>query len=103
MQNNKYIASAPTMQATQQQRMAQVNQGVRANLINFQGAPPSAPKPASKVVKADGEQTKIERAKEFVGKWGFLAVTFGIIAASHIKGENKPAPVVVQKGRFGKK
>ena len=43
MQNNKYIASAPTMQATQQQRMAQVNQGVRANVINFQAAP-AAPK-----------------------------------------------------------
>ena len=82
MQNNKYIASAPTMQATQQQRMVQVNQGVRANLTNFQAAPPAPKQPKAKV---EGENTKLDNAKDWVKKWGFVAVIFGAVAASHMK------------------
>ena len=86
MQANKYIAAAPTMQATQQQRMASVNQGVRANLINFQAAPPAPPTPSKKVAKTEGgEETRIAKIKTWVCKYGLLTVTLAAIAADHIK------------------
>ena len=95
MQNNKYIANAP-VQMPQTQRIAMVNQGVRANMINFQAAP-SAP------AKVDGD-TKIDKVKTWATKWGPLVFLAVLVGAKKFSGEttNKtPAPVV--KGRFGKK
>ena len=99
MQTNKYIANAP-VQMNQHQRIGMVNQGVRANLINFQGAPPSAP---ATVVKTDGE-TRIEKVKTWAGKWGPLVLIAVLVGAKKLQGETKPAPVVVNtRGKFGKK
>ena len=78
MQNNKYITNAPNMQASQHQRMAMVNQGVRSNMINFQAAPPSAP--------AKEGETKIDKVKNYAKKWGFFLPFIGLIAADHMKG-----------------
>ena len=97
MQNNKYIANAPNMQATQHQRIAMVNQGVRSTMINFQAAPPSAP--AQKKAVVEGE-TKIDKVKNWAGKWGVIVLALGVIGASHMNGQStKAAPVVLPKYR----
>ena len=94
MQNNKYIANAP-VQMPQTQRIAMVNQGVRANLINFQAAP-SAP------AKVDGD-TKIDKVKTWATKWGPLVFMAVLVGAKKFGSENTKATPVVVKGKFGKK
>ena len=97
MQANKYIANAPMMQ-TQPQRVAMVNQGVRANMINFQAGPPAG---QGKVVNGEKKIT-VEKAKTWFTKWGPLVLISVLAGAKMFGAENKPAPVVVKKG-FGKR
>ena len=93
---NKYIAHAPNMQATQQQRMGMVNQGVRSTVINFQAAPPSAPAKEKKAV-VEGKESY-----SGVSKWALVTIAMTIAGQKYNDCQStKSAPL--QKTRFGKK